>query len=148
MNMRRGLFRLWVLFAGLWALGVGMATWSSVADPYLPTERYLYYPDTDLFHVAPATFNPYSDDTLKELPYPFNTYLHLQSGMTEEQARRLIKRFRAEIIPTREARLPEVRWKNIREGLLFGTVPSVILFALGYAILWAFAGFKQTKPVA
>ncbi len=39
MNVRRGLFRLWVVFAVLWVAGATIAHWSIIDGSYHPTKR-------------------------------------------------------------------------------------------------------------
>jgi hypothetical protein len=39
LNVRRGLFRLWVVFAVLWVAGATIANWSIIDGSYHPTKR-------------------------------------------------------------------------------------------------------------
>lgn len=41
MNIRRGLFRFWIVISALWAILVGVVTGSEIISPYMPPQTYV-----------------------------------------------------------------------------------------------------------
>ena len=49
MNVRRGLFRLWIVLALLWAVFIGSLTWEKIYSPVVAPRIYVYEPETRTF---------------------------------------------------------------------------------------------------
>lgn len=53
MNVRRGLFRVWIFLTGLWVLIVAAFAYENLSDPYIPS-RGFYFPKNTTMAVAQA----------------------------------------------------------------------------------------------
>lgn len=145
MNVRRGLFRLWVLWAAIWFVGVAAFTWDSVANPHLAYKEYVYLSANNKFHIV-TEGSPYSDTTLTRFSGDHNTALYIENVVPASERQAIVDRFQADIASKRSAEIGPARLSALAGGLAFTTVPSLILLALGSALAWAFSGFRAPKP--
>lgn len=135
MNIRRGLFRLWILFSVLWILTCAVAVasawrWFEASHIYKVTdpnkEEYLveappWVPEIEIIEFAKTTLGDkwQRPECSKEKRGPWCE------------------------IPVK-MKMPREYFSWSIFGLLFG-VPA-FLFAFGAAIYWSLAGFKASPP--
>ena len=144
MNVRRVLFRLWIVAALLWAVFIGSLTWEKIYSPVLAPRIYVYEPETRTFA-----------DILQvdDVPHPRTEIsfaaekvtLVLSGNPSHAQAKAIVDVFRPEYVDIRhwEARLGRLR--NIGVALLLHLLPSLLVLGLGALFLWAFAGFPPKQ---
>jgi hypothetical protein len=142
-NIRRGLFRLWVIFASLMAIGSVISFAGSIKRPDIPRQGYIILPTDDKFFKVREGVRPDLDRDLRKVEFPNRIDGYIPVADTEEAYRRILPRFRAEVVDNREAEIPALRLEAFFEMVSWATIPSAVLLALGSALLWAFSGFKR-----
>jgi hypothetical protein len=120
MNLRRGLFRLWIVGSALWVLAVAFLSYSEIKAQFETVE-------------AAATLKPVTEqvtdpEVIKRLP---------PGTLTPVTDPELIKQFEGKTTPDPWATLGE------RAGIAFG-IPLAVL-ALGSSLLWALGGFAAER---
>src|SRR5262245_2930208 len=73
MNVRRGLFRLWLVLSVLWAGLVCILLWNEVFYPYLPKQAYLYYPKDSTY---PKGVNLFAEFDLGHSAEPYFRFIN------------------------------------------------------------------------
>lgn len=162
MNVRRGLFRLWVVAAALWAVAMGLLYWREITAPYIPLQSFVYKaPGADL----PQELSPFDLVTDgKTGPYfqltdPFNTRvpgsaykiiilpneikLFLAKSIGDAETNNIVDDFWTRFGIPRDAEIAEKRWGTIKQALWAVLVPPFVVLVIGGALAWAFSGFKK-----
>lgn len=129
MQWRRGLFRLWIVLACLWATSA-FAIW---AWGLIGTERIATLLRFDVVEVSSLEHRPPEVE--------FSRYCaEIQPGhdvrpadFTDDQLRCVI------LLGQHEAAL------SVRNVALSALIPPIIVFLIGGALMWAIAGFRQSK---
>jgi hypothetical protein len=162
MNVGRGLFRAWILLTVLWVIGAGTLAyfiipeevsggkWVYIPQLKVPLEQIDPSRPIDEIERSPSaeklavTFQEVGDQYdldeavklghLRLVEMPDNSSLYLNTYVTEEDQQYLTKAFWDQRW-WRYASLAKV-WAPIL------VVPPIILFILGWVILWVCRGFK------
>ena len=147
MNIRRGLFRFWIVFAGLFVIAVGVASSYPIRREFekageakailtrIEREGILIVPCS---HRGKRPFDVRQPDGRCGYDIPKFRAQHPEySGLGEDQ---LLDRLCDEA--GINMKMPFSPWKRVIEagGIAVG-VPVAVLI-LGWASLWAFAGFR------
>jgi hypothetical protein len=117
--MKRGLFRLWVLFSAIWFLAGGMFTVQTITDWKAARDR-----------ADAACYNNHTDGPWCKYQDPpkTNPYYGIAQIMGADEA----------------ARDREIPFPIGSIVFLFSVPLSVLLFGIG--VMWVAAGFRQPKP--
>ena len=115
MNVRRGLFRLWVVFAVLWVGGAVVAHWSVIDGTYRPMKT------------APPDFVASNGVEIWKIP---------EAGAFDDLVPRDPKGRR--MVPDEEAYA-----RAVTDGAAAAILPPIALLLLGAALAWAFSGFSR-----
>jgi hypothetical protein len=166
MNIRRGLFRFWILFsvgfvAIVFALSYGSLkrefepnvtdnVWGKVASPLVPMECNLARgtEGTDYQKIAKKPWEKYWSKGEKnefsdlvpfcwyELP-KYREHYPDDNALTDEQI--IYQTYTAVGAPTAPIKAP---WKLLMRSIVYAFGIPVAVFVMGWGIMWAFAGFK------
>jgi len=133
MNIRRGLFRIWLVLSVLWAvftIGVGIGDFYKQAS-FVPTESWrdeLRRKNLKHERKMPVIGN---DEDYRVL-LPGTAYID-PNGRTRRKRE-----------PPKEIPKPHPSiWPKIPGLILGGILPPAIVYGLGLICLWAFAGFRK-----
>jgi hypothetical protein len=168
MNLRRGLFRLWIVGSALWALAVAFVSYSEIKKQFndiavqavLLDERKVEFIVPQLCGNARGVAGTdYATQFRKEGPGPWDTYAKpnpfdncwyemskfrpLYPEYKDVSDKELSRKLYAEHgVPIRELPNP---WETLGvwAAIAFG-IPLVVL-ALGSSLLWALSGFAVTR---
>lgn len=150
MNVQKGTFRLWVVLSVLFVIGVGAASYINVHDEFRNayTDWNAEFAKYGGYSVVPAdcekargtvgTDYTRNDDGL--CWYEFSKFKALYPEYKDVNDRELSKRLYA------KAGKPLVEfhpWHKLAKIVLFAIGVPLGFLALGYALFWAFAGFKS-----
>lgn len=157
MNIRRGLFRLWVVASLLWAIAIAVVAWLVIdRAPYLSRRTYLYVSKETVLPFRPTDGIVWGADGIGEFvdPYdrrtsdlhgflqvqmPNNTYLYVPDAV----ATALLKE-RGVALSAREQDIFNAHAQQFGIFVLLAVLPSVAVLIIGAALGWAFSGFART----
>jgi hypothetical protein len=132
-NVTRGLFRLWIVGAVLWAIGVGGIAWWTYPKPNVVSEAELVKAWLD---------NP--DESGKAVTDP-NVLARIANslrGSTWGSKDRVVS----------NEEFQDAQTKNRREAGSFaafvGIVPPIVVLIIGASLVWAVRGFRSHPPSA
>lgn len=119
MNMRRGLFRLWIIASAAWLVFVSIVFWRDIT-------LLIAGPDPQLIRtIEPGhfVFRIYNREYEMEAASAEDAMAAISSGKNTAQA-----------------------FGNLHPDMIvvFGFVPPALLLALGSGIVWAFSGFSRS----
>lgn len=145
MNIRRGMFRFWVLFCVSWLLGCGMWAYSELTSPWLSPLAFVLPNDKDPLYQLD---DPYSTFDLKprhtEIELAYRVLLLVHPSVPQDIATSRARALMVSQTPLRETELRQKRLNFI--PIAIGTALGVPLamLAIGSALAWALSGFKKT----
>ena len=144
MNVRRGLFRLWIVVALLWAVFIGSLTWEKIYSPVLAPQIYVYEAETrtfaDLFQVDDVP-HPRT-----EISFPAEKVTLVLSGNpSHAETKAIVDVFRPGYVDVRHWEAGSGRLRSIGIALLLHLIPSLLVLGLGALSVWAFAGFPPKQ---
>ncbi|TIL28826.1 hypothetical protein [Mesorhizobium sp.] len=144
MNIRRGLFRLWLVLSTVWVVVTGAMYFEEIQSPGIPEANFLYVKDADEFEKIPAANSRYEmRKTMTEITFPNNVSLFTTPGEPDDKERALVPGFLIKIVEPRYAEVRAKRWDTVHLALQVAFVPIAVVFALGGALVWAFSGFSK-----
>jgi hypothetical protein len=148
-NVRRGLFRLWVVLSVIWAAIVGTFFWDQVASPWLPLKNYGH--NTSKF----AEFAEFADSSFLKPEFTekfrvigfghFNVDLYVRRTVPEADLEAIADRFFSKFVEPRQAEIEQRRWAALKDAGAIAAIPVAVVFILGAALFWAFAGFRRDR---
>lgn len=147
MNIRRGIFRVWLLGSAGWAVLIAYEALDRIREPYLPPHKYIYNGSTDTIgrlseeessRIGFALLTEYD-----ELPLRNSVTLYVPRAVDIEVTRPRVQEFNRAVPPTRSEEMDEARWKAILDATQLALVPIFATFAMGLSFLWIAAGFKS-----
>jgi hypothetical protein len=146
MNVRRGIFRLWLVLSYVWLAIVGAMYWDEIQLPRLAEANYLYIEGADAFEKIPE-HNSRSElrKTRTQVDFPNNVSLFTTPPQTDDEARSRAARFLIQYVEPRNTETWSKRRAKVGLALDVAMVPIGLSFALGAALMWAFSGFA-TRP--
>jgi hypothetical protein len=125
LRVARGLFRLWLVVSVLWMGGVGVATWGTFPEDYVPpSDRRGANSKT------PPEFDPSK---------PYVVLPDAPKGVSPSQAPQAPEFDPDEYLAFKAG---EERRSAIWHASLLAFLPPAFLLALGSALVWAFKGFR------
>jgi hypothetical protein len=144
-NVRRGLFRLWIIMSVPWAVGTGAVFSRDIFTPTIPAQVYVMPNAKSDFFKLDNIYSQFDDDMMKAhriVDFPNNLRLLIEKNVPDDAARARATNFFEEYSKPRDNEVKAARLKGIREFLLFGAMPPLMLLIIGWAVSWAVAGFK------
>lgn len=147
MNVKRGLFRLWILASVAWSVLIISDNWSGIKDPYIQEKRYVYRPTTQVIELLSDDEQSKNSRALlmehDQLPLNNRVTLYIPQGVDVEAAKPLVQEF-ARTAPTwRQSDIEEARKARIYATTKSVTLPIFFSFIVGAALMWAIAGFAR-----
>ncbi|RWE79205.1 hypothetical protein [Mesorhizobium sp.] len=146
MNIRRGVFRLWVVATLLCAVAMGFLWWDEIEHPFMAPLTYIYKPDNDtfpdLYHVTSLP------QPRVELQFDYNVTLMVPGNPPAVDMDHVKSYFTEQHVETRASEFRQKRLMNIAGWALFTAVPAICVFIIGALLIWAFAGFSRATPRA
>lgn len=166
MNLKRGLFRIWLVCSALFVISVGVLTYESVKRVFDEAAVLEMVKGDDIImpvlcgkargvagtdYTTKANQNPGPWDTYAK-PNPFDTCYYIGvpifrrhfpefSSIPQEA---LVKKAYADVgQPTRDLANP---WVNLLTVVAWALAVPLIVLAIGSALFWALAGFKRDRP--
>ncbi len=148
-NVRRGLFRLWVLFTACWAIGCAAVAYDIAYHTRLYPLEVLLPPSNQ-----PDNFfqgeDPYRTDQLRSThnsyqfqpEYAITLYVH-NSVSHETFLAQHATTFTDRHVKPRMERLRTQKMEGLQSTGLTAVLVPAVLFIGGYALIWAFAGFRR-----
>jgi hypothetical protein len=144
MNIRRGMFRFWVLFSVAWVIGCAVWGYGEMGSDSLDQRAFMLPSDKD--PVSPVDFWQTYDlkRTYTQIDLPYEVLLLVHPSVSRETALAHSRVLTAHQTPVRQAELRGKRFAffALASGLALG-VPAGVL-AIGAAIAWALSGFKRS----
>jgi hypothetical protein len=137
-SVRRGLFRVWIVIALLWAVFICSLTWAKIYAPELAPRIYVYEPDTSTF----ADLLEIDDVPRPRTAISFaqeRVTLVLSGNPSHAQAREIVDAFRPRYLDGRHWEAWSVRLRHMGVALLLHAIPSLSLLGLGALFVWAFS---------
>ncbi len=163
MNIGRGLFRAWILISILWMMGAGVTAYAMVVPDTLhgrfqpvvvikkeATRQQIDKIDFDKpfyeFGVSPSQLklrtefisdqlSPAARSQSDQVDFPDGSHLYIPAGYNETDKNYIAQQFW------------DQRWGRwaYAAGVVtaWAFIPCVILFILGYSLLWVGRGFKR-----
>lgn len=146
MNIRRGLFRLWMVLSVVWAIVVGLIFFDEIRNPYLPEANYLYVEGANEILKIPDFNSRYEmRKTMTEITFPNNVSLFTSLADPTEKMKAKVPEFLIAYVEPRQAETDAKRLAKVEMALSVALIPIAVIFALGGALVWAFSGFSR-KP--
>lgn len=149
MNVKRGLFRIWVVISGLWVLLVGAFSYDSIARPYF-SPRAFYFPK----NVTPAAAKVELDKRRSastwsryEIKTPEGFVYTMQGASGEDAYNRLIAGLvnaTYELKPVSVERYTD-EYRQLEEGEKNGHTQQVEIIGLPEAVLFAAKGIPAEE---
>lgn len=149
MNIKRGLFRIWVLLSVVWALFIVADNWSSITNPYLLKAYHIYEVDTRTYPELTPSRNAelgtklFTDYTL--ISFPHEVELYIPDELETARRDRVFAVFMSSVVEKRDSDINAARWARIWRVLKEIAIPVFAAFLLGSALFWAVAGFKARQ---
>jgi hypothetical protein len=151
MNVRRGLFRLWLVASVLWALGVGLfgaiEIWRIFDSKAAWANAPILYP-VACDKARGAKGIDYEGGSLIDGPWDRYTCWYSLGNI-----RKLYPEYADASDDILGQRLYEAagrplkdRWSYIGLYLMFALIPPAVLLAIGSALVWALSGFRRAMP--
>lgn len=147
MNIRRGLFRIWLVAAALWAVWVAIVSWPSIHTPYMPRLEYRYIKDENRFvprDEGLTTSQQFDMLTLHPLEFPNNVYLYSPDNPTVGDSKPYLKVFYETYVQPHDTEFSQKRRANLRDALGLAILPIIVSFLAGLTMIWVVAGFRTT----
>jgi hypothetical protein len=146
MNFRRGMFRFWVLVTLAWLAGCTYWAYSIFADTELGSKYYVLQTPNDDFLALDSRFKP-ADFTKSHIRYDFpnEVVLLAHNSMTKEIVAERANEFDKKFVIIRDAELRSLKHQQIPAWLAGTVLPPAAIFFLGYALGWAFSGFRRER---
>ncbi|MBB3446425.1 hypothetical protein [Rhizobium sp. BK379] len=156
MNIKRGLFRLWLVLSVLWIVAVGFMSWESIQrDEWWSGDPNVF---ADLpVHCENASGSADVDYYRREAPEPWNAYRTPGSACwySEHRFRQLFPSYNS----ISHAKLSEMLYQNLgwemarssdkydrtKSAAMTAFIPPAFTFVIGAALVWAFSGFARPK---
>ena len=143
-NVRRGLFRLWLVLAVLWAITVGVFSFGGVRDEFRKAASmkmiagFVASIPVDCDLARGINFRRDRNLCWYDLPTFRKLYPEYEDLNDSDLAERLHQKAGIPLIPIRP-------WSVLSErvGLVFG--PPLGILVIGWALVWALAGFSKTE---
>jgi len=145
-NVRRGLFRLWLVLVVLWAITVGVFSFGDVRDEFGKAASMKrinaagFVPDVpvDCDLARGTNFRRERNLCWYDLPTFRKLYPEYKDLNDRELSDKLYEKASIPLTPIRP-------WSVLGErvGLAFG--PPLGILAIGWALIWALAGFSKTE---
>lgn len=137
MNIRRGLFRLWVVFSALFVIGVGSNTFDDIRNEFKrEAERAQTEPLPFKQQQKPAEYN-YAEELLNPPPPQ-------QQKPAENRSSEPKPRARWQDAPIIEENTEPAPWRLLSGTLAFAVGVPLALLALGSVLVWVAAGFFRS----
>ena len=147
MNITRGLFRAWVVFSALWALGAGsfatVTVWQDTVQGKFQPEGAYSKPFSEtrrspLTEKLSITFIPHYETDMRMVSIKVDldgSILYIGDGYSLDDMEYVAHQFVGQ------------RWTRYAGAAgtvaLWAFVPCIMVFILGYALLWVGRGFAQ-----
>lgn len=149
MNIKRGLFRLWLVLSIGWIALTGSDFYDRMKSPYIPLQVYRYIPESKTFIPHVDETDPMkwlaSAETRKMVEFPNSMILYIPSQLSDEATKALGRRFQEEFVLSRNAEVSAKRQEYIWQLVQAAFGPPIAVFLVGMALVWAFSGFTRTK---
>jgi hypothetical protein len=146
MNIRRGLFRLWLVLSVIWIGAIAAIVGSDAIDVYIPEKNYLWVDKAGQAALLPPTASLYDldKDHVKVL-YPYNVILHVDNSVPPEALRPYNDEIMNKYVNPRKAEVRRRQWEAVWLALKLALIPPIIAFGIGALLFWAFSGFKHPQ---
>ncbi len=153
MRWKRGLFRLWVVVAGLWVIGALVIGFKGIGDPGVHGRVVRLYPVTQTHEITKEVVYNWSLST-PAAPVGFENAVYDFDGtkycfqfpigtLPGFKGADWIKNVAGEVEDDRKRRRWEARFENIQLTAAGALIPPTIVLAIGTAFAWAFSGFSR-----
>jgi hypothetical protein len=151
MNLRRGLFRIWLVMSVIWVAIIGVYVFAWVMDPYVSNTVYAFQTGS----TEPGKFSKYSEEARVFLAEAekvdgrmeainlgtTGAILYTGRNKSEDDKRKL-----AEIAhKAHQQAIYEARFLLLRDGGGLALLPPTVLLIIGSALFWAFSGFARQR---
>jgi hypothetical protein len=147
-NLRRGLFRLWIIFACLFVISVGIASSDGIRDEFkrkasTKNQRgFTLMVPVDCSKARGELPSDYSKEKdglcWYEMPKLRTLYTEYKDLNDAQLSDRLYAKAGIPLTPSRP-------WTKVMEATEIALgVPAAVLI-LGWALVWAFSGFRQAQ---
>jgi hypothetical protein len=143
-NVRRDLFRLWIVLALLWAVFIGSLSWEKIYSPVVAPRIYVYEPETRTFDEL-VRLDDVSNPRTEISFAAEKVTLVLSGNPSHAQARAIVGVFRPDHVDIRHSEVGFGRLRSIGIALLFHLIPSLLVLGVGALSVWAFAGFRPKQ---
>jgi hypothetical protein len=149
MNVRRGLFRLWMVISAVWVATVSAMYFEAIQSPRIPEANFLYIDGADAIVKIPER-NSRSEmrKTMTEVSFPNNVSLFTKQHQAAEKARSTAAGFLIDHVEPRNPELWAKRRDTVQLALEVAMVPISVSFALGAVLIWAFSGLSRRSKLA
>ncbi len=139
MNARRGMFRLWVIFSVLFAIGVGTASYNRILNEFKSTVTGIPVDCGKALGAEGIDYAVIGDSCW----YPMEKFRHFYPEYQSLSDRVLTEKPWAKAgIPLEKHHHP---WKMVFNTVVLAFGIPLVILALGFGLGWAFAGFREEK---
>lgn len=168
MNVKKGVFRIWIVISFLWSILIGILAYEAMTSPFAFPEEYFYVPQLKSKNERPDWTRPFYELNVKPGTGPekekFSELDWDEKKKWEESGRLAAStgiRFEdgtllyipTEIIKSDGRKLGEYflsqKWERYLDKLwpyIAGLIiPPAILFLLGASFVWIVRGFKSPE---
>lgn len=145
MNIKRGIFRIWVVLSLAWAIAVSAIFFDEIKSPYLLEKNYLYVEGANKFLLIPDhNSRTKMRETMTEVTFPNNVSWFVSSPVPDAKMKALIPDFLKTYVEPRRAEIRQKRVERTETAIMAALIPIAMIFTVGAALLWAFSGFSKT----
>ena len=147
-NVRRGLFRLWIIFACLWVVAVVLASGDAIREGFKKASVAKEVSDwvalvpVDCSGARGTLSSDYSKDKdgrcWYEMPKFRAQYTEYRDLNDDQLSERLYRKAGIPLTPSRP-------WTKVMQtaGIAVGVPMAVLMF--GWSLMWAFSGFRPAQ---
>jgi hypothetical protein len=147
MNIRLGLFRIWIVLSALWILFAVSISYDGVHLEF-QKEAALAAAKTRMEAAKPEEIPPCKDGSKNCEPWERNWGdKQPQVGSVVKGAWQPKTAIPVEGNPFEDLIPRPSPWKKVFETLCFAVIPPAIIMALGLAGVWIAAGFRSKKSI-
>lgn len=147
MNIRRGLFRVWIVLSIAWIIAGVALNYQAIANPQLPDQVYVMKDANSGFFKLDNPFDQFDSSFVTahsaRIEFPNNVSLFPAKDVSEAVVRAQAAGFFERYSQPRESELSATRLATLSRSVPLIVGPPLTLLALAAVVGWVVAGFRR-----
>lgn len=147
MNIKRGMFRLWVVGSTIWIALIIAVNWHGMANPWVPTKAFLHVHvngDDRYLGFDDITRQIELASTHTEVQFEAQKLqLFVREQALEDREQPIVASFLSSVVAERDAEISQLRFARVGWTVFYSLIGPAIAFVVGAALIWIAQGFRR-----